>query len=591
MKKTFFTSVLILAAIIFSPFVSASAATDDNVKAETVVTTSDLGLENPGILPTSPFYFLKEIQRKIQTFLTVNPVSKAELSLKFANERAAEIKKLEEVAPQKISAISKAVNNYRDDVERLQKTISSLAGTSENKNINDLLDKLVDRALTHEQLFEELKARFGDDKDLGAKIQTGQSAMQEVVAQIPQRFEDAEAFKNRIEKGLENQPIKKLNELQSLRAIEILNQIKSKLPEASQAKIDEVKSDLIKKFETEISKLKTQDLENLLNTVNVESIPGGSTNRIETLEEIKSLINLDAIRAKISAAKDKVINEQIESKKVTDKEVENLISEVRVYIENSAKEIGENGITVFEKASAALSNAEKAFKDGKIGEAFGQITSAKVLAQNIYKNWLKFKTDLNSSFCGKSTYGECSSDTDCVAGGCSGQICSAKNDEGTMTTCEWRDCYKKPENAKCGCAENKCQWANAPVIDQIPCPLFSISAAFVKECEDKGGYMKSTKMENGCIGPGKCVVPDEEICAINDSKTRLSLSEAKKIYEASDCAQTGNFNGEFSCNEGTGTWWLGIDATKSGCSPACVIHVGKRTAEINWRCTGLIIPQ
>jgi hypothetical protein len=43
----------------------------------------------------------------------------------------------------------------------------------------------------------------------------------------------------------------------------------------------------------------------------------------------------------------------------------------------------------------------------------------------------------------------------------------------------------------------------------------------------------------------------------------------------------------YFCNEGTGTYWINLNLTREGCSPACVINVDTSLAEINWRCTGL----
>lgn len=69
-------------------------------------------------------------------------------------------------------------------------------------------------------------------------------------------------------------------------------------------------------------------------------------------------------------------------------------------------------------------------------------------------------TTLEESFCGSSTYGSCSSDDDCIPGGCSGQVCQSKNEESIITTCEWRDCYDNEKyGLECKCLENKCQWA------------------------------------------------------------------------------------------------------------------------------------
>lgn len=62
------------------------------------------------------------------------------------------------------------------------------------------------------------------------------------------------------------------------------------------------------------------------------------------------------------------------------------------------------------------------------------------------------------NFCGSSTYSECSIDTDCKIGGCSGQICGAE--ERIVTTCEYRDCYNaKAYNLECKCVDLKCQWS------------------------------------------------------------------------------------------------------------------------------------
>jgi len=63
-------------------------------------------------------------------------------------------------------------------------------------------------------------------------------------------------------------------------------------------------------------------------------------------------------------------------------------------------------------------------------------------------------------FCGTSTNGSCISDLDCIAGGCSGQLCQSKNDELLGTTCEWKECYRaKDYGVECSCVDKKCQWA------------------------------------------------------------------------------------------------------------------------------------
>jgi len=69
-------------------------------------------------------------------------------------------------------------------------------------------------------------------------------------------------------------------------------------------------------------------------------------------------------------------------------------------------------------------------------------------------------TESIEDFCGSSTYGSCTSDSDCITGGCSGQVCQSKNEEKVITTCEMRDCYDaRKYNLNCKCLDNKCQWS------------------------------------------------------------------------------------------------------------------------------------
>ena len=82
-------------------------------------------------------------------------------------------------------------------------------------------------------------------------------------------------------------------------------------------------------------------------------------------------------------------------------------------------------------------------------------------------------------------------------------------------------------------------------------------------------------------------ISPEEFCQKKDTNIKLSLSEAKNIAIQGQCGD--KLKDTYICNEITGTWWIDLDIEKAGCSPACVINVETKTAEINWRCTGLIL--
>ncbi len=70
----------------------------------------------------------------------------------------------------------------------------------------------------------------------------------------------------------------------------------------------------------------------------------------------------------------------------------------------------------------------------------------------------------------------------------------------------------------------------------------------------------------------------------------MSLAEAMQIAAGSDCVKEGKLLDTNTYNSYTNTWWIDLDVKKEGCSPACVVSEETRTAEINWRCTGLMPP-
>ena len=72
---------------------------------------------------------------------------------------------------------------------------------------------------------------------------------------------------------------------------------------------------------------------------------------------------------------------------------------------------------------------------------------------------------------------------------------------------------------------------------------------------------------------------------------KLSEVEALAIAKVS-CIKGGGTLGSGMYNENSQTWWFdaNFNSKRKGCNPACVVSEKTKTAEINWRCTGLINP-
>lgn len=77
----------------------------------------------------------------------------------------------------------------------------------------------------------------------------------------------------------------------------------------------------------------------------------------------------------------------------------------------------------------------------------GEVRSVKVLYEGM------------RGFCGRSTYGRCRTDLDCVRDGCSGEVCRSVLEDPVITPCIWRECYDvRKYKAVCSCVNGMCQW-------------------------------------------------------------------------------------------------------------------------------------
>lgn len=152
-------------------------------------TFKDLGAEDPGILPTNPFYFLKEWRRGISRFFTTNPIAKAGLELNVLNEKAAEVLKVKETLPDNLQAIKNAIENYQKAQQRLKLRLESLKEPPRNPNVDKLLRQLAEKVAKHEKLFDSILVEFEDQPELNTLVEDTKEKIEEISVTASQKDE------------------------------------------------------------------------------------------------------------------------------------------------------------------------------------------------------------------------------------------------------------------------------------------------------------------------------------------------------------------------------------------------------------------
>lgn len=154
--------------------------------------------------------------------------------------------------------------------------------------------------------------------------------------------------------------------------------------------------------------------------------------------------------------------------------------------------------------------------------------------------------NIHEPFCGTSSLGSCQTDSDCVAGGCSGQVCQSKNEESSVTPCIYRSCFASSlYKVNCSCIENKCRWSvlTEAQIKNITSVGNRIRPAVTIGCPDSCT----------CIGSSvKCTLADGRIMIIfagNSGNVIIQVKGENMTTNVTLYKADGNLFGVFRNNE------------------------------------------
>ncbi|GIW66517.1 MAG: hypothetical protein KatS3mg095_0415 [Candidatus Parcubacteria bacterium] len=199
-----------------------------------------LGIQNTGFLPTSPFYFIKEWGRGIRLFFAFDPIKKAELELKFNDEKLAELVKVAGNS-QREKDLQKAIQNYFKSQKKLAARIKNL---KISPKVEQLLTKIAERSTYHLVLFDELKAQ--GLACTGCVTLDGfirQSFDTTTVNEVDKSWK---AVQTGINNALSNLPYPE--GLKELKALEVLTRIEDKLPEEAKKGLETAKENIEKRL-------------------------------------------------------------------------------------------------------------------------------------------------------------------------------------------------------------------------------------------------------------------------------------------------------------------------------------------------------
>ena len=369
--------IFLLAIVVVFSLTSFVFAQDTGGNAEEVevdeITSEDLGIDNPGILPTNPFYFFKELSRGFRKFFIFDEVGRAEFELKVLNEKAAELEAIEEIDPSNTDAIGSAIDNYNKNMERLRANLEAISETSENPNVDRLLNQLTDRVLRHQQLFDELREKH---VELRVKIERTQDDLDETLRPVFDRIGTCEEFRERIEMIIADSD---QSPREILRALRLIDRLEDRVDNAEHGNcLNELEARLVELLEEKLGD-DDIDIDDL-----IRRHPGGDAVRLRIIDEIRDGTDVRSrLRLRVDGLRVDVL-ERIERSDVGSEDASDMIADAEERINklrdriNSEKyEALVSAERLLAEAEALLDNAKRALEEEHFGAAFGEANAAR----------------------------------------------------------------------------------------------------------------------------------------------------------------------------------------------------------------------
>ena len=326
-----------------SPEVTEAVNLDEDVKP------ADLGVGEPRILPDSPFYFLKNWARGIQDLVTVNPLKKAELRLKFANEKLMEVKEIAQKT-ENPELIKKATENYQQEAEKIKNQVDKIKEKAkDNPRVESFLDKFIHQQILHQKLLQKLETQV--PPEALEKIKEAREAHLERFQDVMLKLEDRkEEITEKLDKILEEQKGSQFKEFKNL---EVLKNLEEKVPEEAKEAIKQAEENALKRLQGDLEKMSPEDQEKFKEYL--DKIGGVKEKQMEILENLKEkLEETPEIQKKIIQSRDKILE------RIKQKEIEKPQACITLW----DPVCGKDGKTYSNECFAKLAGVEVAYKGG-----------------------------------------------------------------------------------------------------------------------------------------------------------------------------------------------------------------------------------
>ncbi len=263
-----------------------------DVTLDMTVDSEDLGIGEPGILPGSFLYGFKNAIRGMRHTLTFGDERKANLEMRYANERLMEAKKLLEISEEddidesdRLKAKSlalKTLRYYQDTVNMAMNRAENIKDSEEKSSIMGLA---VGKLLKQDRIIESMEDKLWNAGDDVSDIVANKKMVRDKIG-----FAIANSGKNPEELAVELQSVidrQGGSDFKYFKLLEVLESAQDRVDGKARDRIDALRDKFRERFESDFSKMPDDVRKSKLKAY-IENVPGDAILQLEVLDEIKS---------------------------------------------------------------------------------------------------------------------------------------------------------------------------------------------------------------------------------------------------------------------------------------------------------------
>jgi hypothetical protein len=260
----------------------------------------DFDLEGVGMLPTNPFYFLKDARRGIASFFTFDPVKQTERRMQYASEKLLETKTLAEDEDSSDEDIQGSLDNFREEMETVKERIENAVTETGEEDSAILGKKMMDSFIKYEKTFG------GIEKNLSPEAYDNITETRDKAAEVfGSVFElmDPEVASEKLVEVLEEQ---KGSEFKDFKNIEVLKGVEDMIPEQAKVAVRYAQENALNRLQSELEKFEAT--KRAIFEDFVKEIGGNEVRHLEIINELETRPLSEDLRQAIIKAKEEALS-------------------------------------------------------------------------------------------------------------------------------------------------------------------------------------------------------------------------------------------------------------------------------------------